>query len=393
MAAESSHSRTHLSPKQTRKKQLSPAIDKRSLKLPDLPLELILEILLRLPVNSLIRFKSVCKSWQTMISSPQFVKKHLDFVTMGDTINPWRIIVQNLYQDFKSYSLHSLFHEPYGFEVELEYPFNTPQYGSVVGSCNGLVCIYFWELVDTFYIWNPSTRETHALSAFGKEFVVGTSFGFGYDSPNDDYKVVRVAFVEGRHEVEVYSLRKDSWRRIGDFPSQLITNYFVEAGKLVNGSIHWAATNPSSHSWLITTLDLSEETYREVPQPNYESEIHDLSVIALRGRLCIVCEDAYCSVDLWSMNEYGIKESWTKLYSMPYWPGHGPFQYPEPLWCLKDGVFLVNCDGVFGIYDSTEHTFKYPLSHAAHIFDQADIYVESLVSPNAFMKVATGLNQ
>ncbi|KAH7849046.1 hypothetical protein Vadar_012208 [Vaccinium darrowii] len=394
MATEGGHSITHLSVKQTQEKQLSLTIDEHSFKLPELPFELILEILLRVPVNSLIRFKSVCKSWQTMISNPQFVKKHLNLVIMDDTFKSWRIIVRYPHHELKSYSLDSLCHEPYGFAaVDLDYPSKTmPRDMKIVGSCNGLVCIYFRELIDTFYIWNPSTRETHFLSAFEKKHIGGTSFGFGYDSSNDDYKVVRVYYVGDQLEVEVYSLRKDSWRRIGDFPS-ILTRYYVGVGKLLGGSILWIATNPSNNSSLITALDLSEETYREIPQPNYESRITYLSLIVLKGCLCIVCEDAYFSFHLWAMNEFGIKESWTKLTTLPYLPGHAPFQYPEPMWCFKDGVILVNINGVFGIYDHVEHTLKYPLLHGTLPFYQAHIYVESLVSPNAFTKGPADLNQ
>ncbi|RHN79380.1 putative F-box domain-containing protein [Medicago truncatula] len=37
-----------------------------------LPDELITQILLRLPVETLIRFKCVCKSWFSLISNPYF---------------------------------------------------------------------------------------------------------------------------------------------------------------------------------------------------------------------------------------------------------------------------------------------------------------------------------
>lgn len=43
----------------------------------ELPEELICkEILTRLPVQSLVRFKSVSKSWLSLFSNPQFVKDH-----------------------------------------------------------------------------------------------------------------------------------------------------------------------------------------------------------------------------------------------------------------------------------------------------------------------------
>lgn len=39
---------------------------------------LLLEILVRLPVKSLVRFKSVCKAWCATIASPHFVRLHLE---------------------------------------------------------------------------------------------------------------------------------------------------------------------------------------------------------------------------------------------------------------------------------------------------------------------------
>ncbi|EYU29846.1 hypothetical protein MIMGU_mgv1a024385mg, partial [Erythranthe guttata] len=40
--------------------------------------DLVSEILSHLPVQSLLRFKTECKSWNTIISSPIFVESHLN---------------------------------------------------------------------------------------------------------------------------------------------------------------------------------------------------------------------------------------------------------------------------------------------------------------------------
>ncbi|RXH90692.1 hypothetical protein DVH24_035456 [Malus domestica] len=50
-----------------------------------IPEEILFEILVRLPVKSLLRFRCVCKSWNTLISSPDFRNAHLEKNIMRDS--------------------------------------------------------------------------------------------------------------------------------------------------------------------------------------------------------------------------------------------------------------------------------------------------------------------
>ena len=44
---------------------------------PELLNKLVCEILIRLPVESLLRFKRVSKAWRALISAPSFIQSHL----------------------------------------------------------------------------------------------------------------------------------------------------------------------------------------------------------------------------------------------------------------------------------------------------------------------------
>ena len=44
-----------------------------------IPQEIINNILIRLPVKSLLRFQCVCKHWKTLIKNPSFISHHLHF--------------------------------------------------------------------------------------------------------------------------------------------------------------------------------------------------------------------------------------------------------------------------------------------------------------------------
>lgn len=54
----------------------------------DLPEDLIREVLLRVPVKSLLVCKSVCKPWLSTISNPNFIKSHLHHVLTASQNNP-----------------------------------------------------------------------------------------------------------------------------------------------------------------------------------------------------------------------------------------------------------------------------------------------------------------
>ena len=58
----------------TRKRKKKKRAHQQTFELPD---EMVWEILIRLPVQSLARFKSVSKAWLAIISDPSFVLAHL----------------------------------------------------------------------------------------------------------------------------------------------------------------------------------------------------------------------------------------------------------------------------------------------------------------------------
>ncbi|KAG2694674.1 hypothetical protein I3760_08G155600 [Carya illinoinensis] len=116
----------------------------------NLPKDLIIEILLRLPVKSLVRFRCVSKQWFSLISDPRFAKVH--FKRKSDD-NQRLLLSTPLW-------LSSL---------EIDAPF----------------------LRRNFYIWNPSTAEHRKLLDPGTSPHSETyNHGFGYDASTDDYKLL-----------------------------------------------------------------------------------------------------------------------------------------------------------------------------------------------------------
>ncbi|KNA07219.1 hypothetical protein SOVF_173860 [Spinacia oleracea] len=163
-----------------------------------LPTDLVTSILTRLPTKSLIRFKSVSKAWNSLISTPDFVGLHLAHSLSSDH----RLLIVNYGGHLESTPL--VFGSDFGGAVTSRFDLPTSFSGfevSICGCCNGIVALVCRNVDDPrlfkFVLWNPSSNTHFVLppipvdSDLTSEFM-GVSFGFGYDCGSDDYKIVRI---------------------------------------------------------------------------------------------------------------------------------------------------------------------------------------------------------
>ncbi|KAG8390674.1 hypothetical protein BUALT_Bualt01G0108200 [Buddleja alternifolia] len=362
---------------------------------PIFPEEIITEILSRLPVKSLLKFRCVSKSWRSLISTKHFIKSHLTISTKNTKFNHHSIISTLLhpYYTLKSCSLHSLLYNPITYAVDFDYPMKNPKNSvRIVGCCNGLVCIAING--KYFFLWNPSTKQHKKLPDVDgkmKNDLFITKYGFGYDECNDDYKVVGIVsgfFSVGRFEtmVKVYSLRTNSWKKIEVFKDGLP---FDINGKFVSGKLHWGRRNGSNSKWDVVYFDLDSEICGTVEQPSYVEGGFSPSLGVLGECLCVLCDFPETSVDVWVLKRYGVKESWDKVVTVPYSlrdPWKGP--YSTPLFIGPKGEVFLVYGSSFVMYDPKDNWFKRPDMVDFGAFLEADVYVESLVSlvPNGELK-------
>ena len=175
----------------------------------DLPEEIVLEILARLPAKSLLRFRCVRKTWYSYITNPNFISTHLlckSNFRMAYFRRPQTQIC-TVASDC-TFETMSEFRIPYTFESG---------YPNLVGSCNGILCITDFDISKSkdVYLWNPSIRKFKRLPDTCLTQLRTVRLGFGYDSLNNDYKVVRFSWTGIKWipppEVEVYSLSSDSY--------------------------------------------------------------------------------------------------------------------------------------------------------------------------------------
>ncbi|KAM3202926.1 hypothetical protein P3L10_030552 [Capsicum annuum] len=263
--------------------------------LPKLPQELITAILVRLPVKSLLQFKSVSKEWFALISSPHF-RNVVHLSTFLDIV------------------LLALYFMTVTETFDLDYPVKQPKrIVRVLGSVNGFNFYRIW--FNSLVLWNPSTGKYKQLPDLMPTQMVTTgycfNYGFGYDEVHNDYKIVALFREISKHcvDAKIYSLKSDSWRILDDAQGEML---YDGSGKLVNGKLHWVTIVDGG--WSIMSIDMVDEKCRKVEQPYYGVDQFSLTLGVLGSDMCVLC--SHERTDVWVMKDYGVKESWTKMYTI-----------------------------------------------------------------------------
>jgi F-box interacting protein len=332
---------------------------------PYLPHELIIQILLRLPVKSLIRFKCLCKSWFSLIThDPQFANSPFQLTAATPTCRILFISTPDLHDDFASVSLnlHFLLSESYS-KLQIK------------GSCRGFILLH---CTSRLYIWNPSTgfHKQIPVSPFGSNLDAEYFYGFGYDQSTDDYLVVSMS--GDPSHFEFFSLRVNTWKQIEFFPYANPCEDKPNAGVLYNGAIHWLAYRYDLQKDVIVAFDLTERQLFDVYLPDEYTDTLDYCSLWVFGELLSFSAIDYGNNrdEIWVMKEYKVHSSWTKTLVLSI--GSTPNESFSPLCCTKGGD-IIGTDHDTGLvkYDDKGQLLEY---HSySHEFEVA-VYTESLLS-------------
>ncbi|KAF9591951.1 hypothetical protein IFM89_010398, partial [Coptis chinensis] len=358
----------------------------------DMPEDVVYRILLCLPVISLLRFKSVCKSWCSLIQSSIFIAQHLNYrSTFKENYNGNLIIFHfqrtadsprfphsvdvNLFTDEKLEESLNL-DLPYYCDRRGKYvDHRGDDNGSIinlhmVASLDGIICLHHRESGEIL-LWNPAIKQLRLLpegmlhpSRRRTQLHFGVRLGIGFDVKTNEYKVVRIllADLNSTCRVEVYSLSTDSWRIIN---TDLSCGYFFSDPKapLKSGIYCWLVRISNQIRYYcdsILTFDFSNELLGTIPLPDVCSIRYDVGsqLDIISEKIACICrkfspvssdtercssDNSTCHLDIWVLDEYGVKESWTKLYTI------GPFSMFSPMRFLKNGelILLANDQGLF----------------------------------------------
>lgn len=391
------------------------------------PSEIILDILSMLPVKSLIRFKCVCKSWNSLISQDsRFIKAHLQRSTQSDESR--RILISS---PRGTTYLRSICYSA-GINVNVDGRRRRKKYLrhldiptcdceacikdiniKFLYSCNGLILLQYTFHYDdccdafrdyTLVLWNPSIRKHKVFPCSIDHNDVPISYGICHN-----FVVILLESCGWGPVVEVmvYDLSTDTWSCFDKRKNRPYDSiYSPKEGLLVNGRLHWVSErywDMNCRSLYINTIvwyDAGQGAeFKELsplpPECVEPAEYIDIELAVLRDQLCVSFrffdDHGGQTFKIWVMNKYGDTESWTRLMVFPLGKGGTVLLGGGILTFTTKGEVLyklvVNSEITYVIiYNPFECTCRKVRTYDHYgMFRSSDTlidYVESLVDPN-----------
>ncbi|OIW08151.1 hypothetical protein TanjilG_06694 [Lupinus angustifolius] len=257
--------------------------------------EAILEqILLHLPSTTLIRFSSVSKSWFSLISSLSFTLQR-----SFSNPNPTLLLIQ------PTPSSHSTTFTTTPPPYSTHHPYSL----RFISSLYGVVCFIEQSVGHDHAItlFNPSIRTYLRIQT---PAVKHTALGFGFDTGNSDFKVIRIF-----NGVELYSLNQGGWRGIHCPYRKLEELQFSNTQCFLHGNVHWVVSPSYATKSYVLIFNMVQEKFKRMGFP--PNLVFDalctlqLKVTVIQGYLSV-----FDCCGIWMMREYGVAESWTKMFTL-----------------------------------------------------------------------------
>jgi F-box interacting protein len=349
-----------------------------------IPDDLMINILPRLPVQSLVKFQCVNNSWCSLIiNDPAFKALNLH-LHLSDTNSNYLMTFPNQFSTERRLCSVIIRNNNGGVSnfvmknIEIPFRFRTPtDFYRVLCSLNGVLCMADsrrnTKIVNSLYLWNPSIRKFKIVPCLSTPpsdtNLMISILGIGLDHRDHDVLFIRIIFFYekgsyngGRKPItEVYSLNTNSWSTMHE-SVEVPCLALDEPTVFVNGAIHWEASSFGVvNLHVIMYFNTAERVFRTIPLPVncLDFKVRDYWRLAVfQGLLALIVisriDEASIKIcDIWIMEEYGVVESWTKRFAIPI---SLDTSFARPVGITKNDQLILNLGGTLFWYDlDSEH--------------------------------------
>ncbi|KAJ0229316.1 F-box domain-containing protein [Hirschfeldia incana] len=285
-----------------------------------LPLDIMVEILKKLPAKSLVRFRSVSKQWSTIIGSRR------DFIES--------IVVRHPPPKLPIFIFHHCVPEAFFTVSPVFSPTTTDNVVTIPRSSDsssfhyqysrGLICCSSSESHQVT-IYNPTTRQVFSLPEIQAPTRSGlSSCFFGYDPITNQYKVLSIIpnCDEQKQTYHVFTLGcQQSWRKVKGIDDDTYPNDYSVC---IDGTIYYSAYRNSGET-LLLSFDIRSERFDRILVPEALSEamlitfIDHQSLVNHLGKLGCICRN-HSDTSIWIMDD-PEKQEWSRtILCLPNYP-------------------------------------------------------------------------
>ncbi|GKV33877.1 hypothetical protein SLEP1_g42323 [Rubroshorea leprosula] len=221
--------------------------------------DMLIQILVHVPVRSLLRFKCVSKHWYSIISSSYFSRRLNQIPAYPSAL----ILPLTSHLGSPEFHFLPLDGKPSRGPFRSLNFVDDPAGIMILQSCNGLLLCRSNYLVGErcYYVYNPTTNQytvlPRATSAFSAVFGIHLAFD---PSKSVHYRVVLVRSSDSgpqSYQLEIYSSDTCRWRLFGEPFDSDVKPY---NGVFCHGAIHWM-----SGRGRFLCFDLDQERFRHMP--------------------------------------------------------------------------------------------------------------------------------
>ncbi|KAK9286395.1 hypothetical protein L1049_014791 [Liquidambar formosana] len=317
--------------------------------------DLVREILLRLPVKSLLRFESVSKKWLSLISDPHFAQSYTHH--HNPNYEPSGLLLNNRFFRWQFIPLDDDDQSRVNLLSQGSVKFLCPDDPGfrILQSCNGLLLCSpsHCKKRDPFfdcYIYNPTTKKYRFHRFLNREFgatLVAVNMVFD-PSKSSHYKLICIREMdEPRSEpnftyrIDIYSSETDYLKPSSNSGSPLtITAHrygiYFDWPIYCNGAIHWYGDEGDTSLY----FDIDTECLKTMPMP--PSRLRGWYFGESRGHLHLMVYNLreYCPTKFDIMELKADYSGWFVAYRVDL--DAVAITYPE-MRCRKYGTFSVLC--------------------------------------------------
>ncbi|XP_017240091.1 putative F-box protein At3g17480 [Daucus carota subsp. sativus] len=327
-----------------------------------LPEDLIYtEIFSRLPAKYILRCRLVCKSWNSLLSTPAFVNSHLTYQLHNNSEESDRIVIRRMC----------------GFHDQVDILSHTGSIrvlkprarNTLLGSINGLIAMASMS-GRRFCLWNPAIGQVKLFNF--PPLDDHYALGFCWDHVQNDYKVLMFCYdpmLSPARRICIYSTNSATWASLC-IPQNLVLSPMPACpSTIVKGTPYWS-TYPKN----LAFREHKRSILKFVPEINELRILPDFDPLKFRVNYFDIANIKDRLVGMaYKLNEHGEANTmvdmyclddedsnigvWSKMYSI------GPvyldfYQWPSQAFRNGGEILIRRPSDPFAFYDPKTKEIK-----------------------------------